>query len=219
MPEAAQFPADDDQFEEYRIAKVERDGRSFAITSEEGWSLWCGEDCPITPEPGQTARQYGKGIGYPVRGLFIDGIKLWYRTAAEDAEKREIDLYGADAAGWLARWDAGKTVWSISMGGLGPGYEQCIHITTAEILRWFLHQKVDASRWDDPEFWQPLRDRMEKAVHDVPAVKALGLSGAQFGAAINLASQFYQNGPRKVMGDPRVKERHIQVSRRFPGSD
>jgi hypothetical protein len=31
------------------------------------------------------------------------------------------------------------------MCGLGPGYEQCIHITAAEILRWFIGENADAS--------------------------------------------------------------------------
>lgn len=28
----------------------------------------------------------------------------------------------------LAAWDAGEPVWSCDMGGMGPGYEQCIQI-------------------------------------------------------------------------------------------
>ncbi len=47
-------------------------------------------------------------------------------------------MFGIDATEWLRRWDAGETVWTVSLGGLGPEYEQCIQITGAEILRWLL---------------------------------------------------------------------------------
>jgi len=109
-------------------------------------------------------------------------------------------------------------VWSIEMGGLGPGYEQCIHITCAEILRWFLAHKVDASKWSEAEAWKSDREKMTADLHKVKAVEELGLSGAQWEAAVNLATCFYLDGPRKVMTDERVKDRHIQVQRRFPGS-
>ena len=29
-----------------------------------------------------------------------------------------------DAAEQLRRWDAGDSIWTVEMGGLGPGYEQ-----------------------------------------------------------------------------------------------
>jgi hypothetical protein len=213
-----QYPSADKDFTENTIEKVEQqnDG-TYSITCD-GWTLWCGEDCPVIPRDGQTARMYGRGSGYPVRGLFIAGRKIWYRTEAEEKEHREIQLYGADAKDWLTRWDAGQGVWSIEMGGLGPGYEQCIHITCAEILRWFISNECDASKWAEAEGWKVDRERMEKALHQVPAVKELGLSGAQWGAAVNLATRFYLDGPRKVMTDEYVKDRRIQVSKNFPGS-
>jgi hypothetical protein len=133
-------------------------------------------------------------------------------------EQRE--MYGTDAADWLKRWDEGHSVWTIEMGGLGPGYEQCIHVTAAEILRVMLEAKFDASKWtkayDGLSQWKRDRDVIDKLVMAVPAVKALGLSGAQWGAALNLASMFYMQGPVKIMQDERVKDRHIQVSKNFP---
>jgi hypothetical protein len=104
------------------------------------------------------------------------------------------------------------------MGGLGPGYEQCIHITCAEILRWFIDNACDASKWAEADGWKADRERMTKDLHEVNAVKKLGLSGAQWGAAVNIATRLYLDGPRKVMTDDRVKDRHIQVQKHFPGS-
>lgn len=209
------YPENDTEFQENTINKVERDGDSFTITSD-GWSLWCGENCPIEPQVGQTARQYGRGIGSPVRGLFIDGHKFWYRTPEQDDEHREVQSYGADAAEWLARWDAGRNVWSIEMGGLGPGYEQCIQIVAAEVLRWLLENKPVAKNWSDQAVWNADRERISKYSFEQPTIKALGLSGAQWGAGMSLATRLYMDGPRKVMTTPEIQDRKIQVSKNFP---
>jgi hypothetical protein len=215
---ATLYPADDEDFVETPITGVKPSGKSWAIQQQRGWYLYCGDDCPIEPKVGMIARLYPRdNIGRRIRGLFIDGQCCWYRSEADDKDYREIQMYGKDAADWLRRWDAGEGVWSIEMGGPGPGYEQCIHITCAEILRWFIDNNVDATLWDEKDTARSIFDRMEKAVSEVPAVKKLGLSGAQWGAAHNLACQFYRRGPRAVMLDERVKERHIQVCRVFPG--
>jgi hypothetical protein len=208
------YPENDSEYEDRRIDAVEgSDADSYAITCD-GWTLYCGNGCPAVPEVGQTARMYGHGIGSPVRGLFINGVRVWYRTEAEDRAHHERELYGADCADWLTRWDGGRGVWSIEMGGLGPGYEQAIQITMAECLRWFVANKPDAALWSDKDEWAKTRDALEKAMH--PVVDPLGLSGAQWGAAVNLAAMFYRNGPQGVMADARVKDRHIQISNALP---
>lgn len=205
------YPLHDDQFEDKVIEKAERQKDGTVAITCSGWTLWCGKDWKTMPTPGQTARQYGKGIGFPVRGLFIDGEQVWYRTEAEEREHHEISLYGADAADWLARWDKGDSVWSIEMGGLGPGYEQCIQITAAEVLRWLLANKPDL----DKE-WATMRDKLDREVGYVDPVKKLGLSGAQWGAGVSLAAHLYRQGPRAIMSDDKMKDRHIQVCRAFP---
>ena len=131
-------------------------------------------------------------------------------------EKQEIDLYGADAADWLRRWDECLSVWSIEMGGLGPGYEQAIQITVAEIVRHLLAGKYDPIAWEDKEFWKQDCEKIEENAFKNPVIKNLGLSGAQWYAALQVAVMLYKHGPRKVMADPRVNDRHIQVSKDFP---
>jgi hypothetical protein len=149
----------------------------------------------------------------------IDSVKQAQDgTGAEEKERHETQTYGTDAADWLARWDAGKTVWTVEMGGLGPGYEQCIHIACAEIVRWFIDQNADVTLWDNKEAAKPIFERMEKEVgFTLPVIKKLGLSGAQWGAALNLASLIYRQGPRAIMTDPHMKSRHILVCRVSPG--
>lgn len=212
--ETVTYPVDD-QFEDHILTKVEK--------AEDGWEIfyggmgfWCPPNSPVEPKEGSTARYYGKGAFSRVRGLFIDGHKVFYRTEAEDEERHEIEMYGADATDWLKRWDEGKSVWTISMGGLGPGYEQCIHITCAEILRVMLDKRYDVEKWADKDEWRKVRDEIDDLVMKVPCVEELGLSGAQWGAAMNVAAFLYRQGPRAVMKDERVKDRHIQVSKIFP---
>lgn len=206
----------DEQYEEQTLTSVERQ-------SDGGWAIqwgstgfWCPADSPIEPKVGMTARLYGHGMGSRVRGLFLDGVKVYYRTDAEDKEHSELQLYGADAAEWLRRWDAGQTVWTIEMGGLGPGYEQCIHITCAEVLRHMLAKRYDHAKWSDKDVWKRDREDIERMSFANETIKQLGLSGAQWGAALNVATHLYMHGPRALMADERVKDRHIQVSRVFP---
>jgi len=213
----ATYPIDDDQFEETTIAGVRHEGDGWMIERADGWSNFVQEG-PVVPKVGWTVRFYGsKGLGFSVRGIFIDGRKVFYRTEAEEKEHREIESYGADAADWLKRWDDGKGVWSVEMGGLGPGYEQCIQITTAEVLRHLLAQKYDIAQWADNDVWQRDRKAIEAAGFANPDIAALGLSGAQWGASLSLATVFYKRGPRAALTDEAVKDRKIQVSRVFPG--
>src|SRR6266403_1363829 len=73
-------------------------------------------------------------------------------------EKEELEFYGADAAEWLRRWDEGRSVWSIEMGGMGPGYEQAIQVVAAEVVRHLLDKKYDLS--DDAK-WPEQREAIE----------------------------------------------------------
>lgn len=202
----------DDQFEETTITKVSHEGDAWSIERADGWNMFIPSSSPVEPKEGMVARFYGKGIGFAVRGLFLDGQEVFYRTEVEDKRKHEIDLYGVDAADWLKRWDEGDTCWSIEMGGLGPSYEQCIQITVAEILRHLLERKYDRATWAEERDHKEIETTVLANIR----ISALGLSGAQWGAAMNLAFQFYRRGPLAVMTDEMIKDRHIQVQRTFP---
>lgn len=213
----ASYPTDS-EFYELTLTKIDGDKESgWSVTTSDGTGFFVPADSPVAPVSGMIARLYGKGFGYRFRGMYLDGDKVFYRTEAEDAEHHEIQTYGADAADWLARWDAGKGVWSIEMGGLGPGYEQCIHITAAEVLRYLIANKVDCATQYEGDAWKELRSAIDKSLWANEQITALGLSGAQAGAAMSLATKLYKDGPRKIMNEPSIKDRHIQVSKHFPG--
>ena len=210
------YPQHDEQFTDQYIAEVEKNDSGWFCKMSDGWSFYVPPESTVLPEPGVKVRMYGKGIGHTVRGLFLNGVKVFYRTEADDKEYHEILLYGETAADWLKRWDKGDTCWTIEMGGLGPGYEQCIHIVCAEVLRFMLTKQYDASKWSDTKAWKHDSDEIEAMSHENKIIKALGLSGAQWSAGLHIAAKLYLNGPRMIMTDERVKDRHIQVSRTFP---
>ncbi len=94
-------------------------------------------------------------------------------------------------------WDAGETIQSISMGGMGPGYEQCIQAMALEMLRGLCKRKPNPKDWEDQDKWRADRQLMDADAPEL--VERLGVTGAQFGAAINMACVFYINGPKKAM--------------------
>ena len=82
--------ADDTEFRDYCVKDVEVFGdRAYTITTEEGWSFYVAKSPEAVPHVGSTVRFYGKGVGYQVRGLDVDGVEIWYKTAEQqDAESR-----------------------------------------------------------------------------------------------------------------------------------
>lgn len=121
-------------------------------------------------------------------------------------------LYPADAKDALERWDKGDTVWSIEMGGLGPGYEQAIQVGIFETIRRTFDVPLPN---DDKELLNKIFDDALREAMGQPDLKILdGLSGAQAGAIKNIAHQFVTKG-WSVM-DEVDDDRHIQVSKTIP---
>jgi len=86
----------------------------------------------------------------------------------------------------LAKWDAGETLTSIEMGGIGPGYEQAIQIAIFEYIR-----------------------------RGHPGLSGLGLSGAQAVAAMQCAEVAMEDGWEALLAKV-PSERHIIVSKAWP---
>lgn len=117
---------------------------------------------------------------------------------------------------WLAKWDAGEIVPTIEMGGLGPGYEQAIQITVAEILRGLIEHQAPRDDGDGlTDWWAEHRDDFTEVILNRPVVGQLGVSGAQWGGAVNLAVNIYRRGT-EAFQDSELADRRILVSRDFP---
>lgn len=129
----------------------------------------------------------------------------------------ETSNYGKDGAEWVSRWDAGDLIWTVEMGGMGPGYEQAIQVTAVEMVRWFVKDGTDAAEFADEKKYPALRDRMDADLFaEHGPLKGMGLSGAQVGAARNLACHIYRDGPDKALAHDEVKDRKIMVSKAWP---
>lgn len=86
-----EFPEGDTDFEDSTLEEITEHGDWFEIRSSKGWGLGIGAEHAEAfkanmPLAGQQLRTYGC-LGFPVRGLFIDGRRVWYRTKDEEAEQ------------------------------------------------------------------------------------------------------------------------------------
>jgi hypothetical protein len=116
----------------------------------------------------------------------------------------------------LRAWDSGDTIWSIEMGGLGPGYEQAIQVAAVEFTR--ATKDMEGLKPND----QNSTDRFTKVCNEVlhKHDETLGgLSGAQFGAAKHLAWNWVVTGPAELQARYKKAgkdDRTIQVSNAWP---
>lgn len=125
------------------------------------------------------------------------------------------ELFAKDAREQLRRWDAGESIWSIEMGGIGPGYEQAIQVLAIEIVRDQIGKALPApgtpmSEWADETITR-VDVKMQNGQYSCG-----GFSGAQVGAAKWLAYKWLSIGPAKLMEADEMKDRHIQVSNFWP---
>jgi hypothetical protein len=112
----------------------------------------------------------------------------------------------------IEKWNGGGICWSVELGGLGPGYEQCIQMLLFEIL----------TKWGDKPMPKDDGENYPKEYEDLANEtastmdKELGFSGARVGAAKATAYQFIKYGYAAQMAKA-PKDRLIQVSKNFPG--
>ena len=121
-----------------------------------------------------------------------------------------MNIFPETAIDALLRWDQGDPVFTIEMGGLGPGYEQCIHVGVFELIR-KLGLEIDQFPTEEDR----LNDFLDGALLSIQKVKDLGLSGAQAGAIKSLAHAYMTKGYRHTIESVDT-DRKIQVSKTFP---
>jgi hypothetical protein len=104
----------------------------------------------------------------------------------------------------LEAWDAGKSVWSIEMGGIGPGYEQAIQILAIEIVRDQINKPLPKN--EEYGVWG------DSTITRMDTDSEWGYSGAQVGAAKDLAYWWLKFGPKATL----AKGARIQISKYWP---
>ena len=109
----------------------------------------------------------------------------------------------------LAAWDAGDIIFTVEMGGLGPGYEQAIQVLVMELLRDMRGKPLPTTNDEAWKWGDPVVNRLD-ALH--------GFSGAQVGAAKSLAIRMLRDGYAQTLDSAKSHDpaRLIQVSGKFP---
>lgn len=118
----------------------------------------------------------------------------------------------------LEAWDKGQPIWSIEMGGLGPGYEQAIQVCAVELARGC--KDMTGLVNNDKQSTERFRAKCDEIIPTIDE-KLGGLTGAMVNAAQWLAWQWcFNGGPfalqkclEKRVGE---KDRAIQVSKSWP---
>lgn len=128
-----------------------------------------------------------------------------------------MKLYADTVTEQLECWDSGKTIWTIECGGLGPGYEQAIQLAAIEFAR--ACKDLPGMLNNDQKSSDIFKAKCKERLREIDDA-LLGLSGAQFGAAVWLAWQWcFNGGPARLI--ERAKEQGkedqvIQASKEFP---
>jgi hypothetical protein len=132
-----------------------------------------------------------------------------------------LDWRGKTNEEALAAWNNDESVWSVECGGLGPGYEQCIQLMAFEMLRAMVENPpedwtaFEAESDDATKLWKAYHDKIGSDPKVEHVVKTLRVSGAQFGAAMQIAIIFARHGYSQGL-EKAPKDRLIQVARTFP---
>jgi hypothetical protein len=115
----------------------------------------------------------------------------------------------------LAKWDAGESVFSVEMGGIGPGYEMAIQGLAFEMMRVIKDVELPPVGCEIPEATELALDkRLDDVASRCDKEPWGGFSGAQVGAAKNIAMCVCRRGYRNALRDEAVKDRLIQVSKK-----
>jgi hypothetical protein len=198
----------DPEKSDFIVENVRTSERGYEVAFDGCRVIWLDKTYGIVPEEGDELTVIGKMFG-GVRGLVFNEKLAFYRTPAEQVEHDANLTYGADAAEWLGRWDDSIGVWTIKVGGLSAGYDQCINIMVAEVVRALIEINPDKT----DEALKTVKPVLEEAIAGTE--RLLGMSGAQYGAALSLGFQIWLHGPRKVM-EMYPGDRHTQASKGYP---
>jgi hypothetical protein len=116
----------------------------------------------------------------------------------------------------IRRWDAGEGLWTLEMGGLGPGYEQAIQVGMIESLRLLTPETLPTDEKELNEF-------LDRGVSYYNDNFENGLSGAQAGAikwlTLNILQRGYEGFIEWARQNCKEKDegsRMIQISNHWP---
>jgi hypothetical protein len=108
----------------------------------------------------------------------------------------------------IEAWRDYQAIWTIEMGGMGPNYELAIQNLAFSILETWIENKMKIDDGDELDFLtKPIIEKLNDSY---------GYSGAQVGAAVNIASVFLRHGYEKAIAMEEVKDRKILYTNTLP---
>lgn len=189
----------DDEYECVRVSKVEPSENGWYVLRDDGWSLWVtSENCQQAPVPGEEMRCYGRGIGYEVRGIAINGRVYRYRTPQEHEvarlamverltrEREESDRKFREAAKSrtalpaFAVTDAAEWAKCVELNSRDPYSYECVRYAAAW-ANLMETRGADARVSDIAEECSRLADTS-------------GITGFMYGAAVSMLARFWARG-------------------------
>lgn len=195
----------DTQYQSHILDAVYEDKDGWHVRSKDGWTLYVtNKHCTTPPQDGERMIVYGRGLGYPVRGIDIGGRVYLYMTEAQH-EQAEIDERLAAKAKRLAEFVAGRAEFnrrvsalpiklrermeqflatSDEWGAAHGNYELFVCEEAAKVLGAFSSSK------DIEAFWHSSYENQKAAV---PGLAYDKHSGNTLGAALMLARVYLTN--------------------------
>jgi hypothetical protein len=208
-------PWDDDQFEDVVIDEarpVESGGWDLRFVG--GMGFYLSAEYGATPKAGGLVRLYGRGFGYPVRGLALNGHVLYYETEQQYRDRSMANQLAREVE-QKAQADVNKPEADARVAALPDCFRQRIERFRRnnpdfywKFERYEMSACVDAVRIadalrDKPDPIEALNDfhalpweRQKAAVPDLDD----GHSGNTFGMACRLAHH-YLTDPRLVFAE------------------
>lgn len=150
----------DPEYTVYTLDKVEKYDRGYVI-GHDGWCLSI-DDPGFEPRVGDVARFYGRGLGYLVRGVVIEGRVAYYRTPAEQDEKDAASALAEKRRGQDA-FLANKSMMDERFAALPPEFQRRIERfrTHCPSFRWEFEAYEMSSCVDAVKIAGHLRPQMD----------------------------------------------------------
>lgn len=86
-----EYPLNDNDYEDHIIENVIKSDNGYEIRFDKCVCFYL-PNPPIEPKIGMVFRQYPAGLGYMIRGSFINGKKVFYRTKKEQEDKHKQEI-------------------------------------------------------------------------------------------------------------------------------
>lgn len=198
----------DAQFETSLVEKAEACSHGWDVKSTNGWSLLVPIDrCAVYPKPGEEMRLYGRGMGYPIRGIVIAGRVYRYETSTE----HEVSQ-AAMHAKLTAEREAVDEAWRNGVSRLPPlpvmqckdpeAWAACVKLQSNDAysyacvryaVAWarLMESRGELAQEPTERDAQQIAQIAKNCSHEADTE---GITGFMYGAAVSMLSRFWTHG-------------------------